>query len=60
MRRHPHHVAVRAGIEKRAQPFRGQRNGVGPRDAGDVKTERARLRGERVLERGRRQKSRLA
>jgi hypothetical protein len=51
---------VGAGIEKRAQPFRRKRDGVGPRDADDVKTERAGLRGQRLLERGRRQKSRLA
>jgi hypothetical protein len=60
MRHHPDHVAVRAGIEECAQPFRRKRDGVRPRDADDVKTERARLRGEFALERFRRQKSRLA
>jgi len=51
---------VRAGIEKCAQPFRRKGDSVGPRDADDVKAEPVRLRGERALERRRRQKSRLA
>jgi hypothetical protein len=51
---------VRAGVEKRVQPIRRQRDGIGARDADDVKAECARLRGECALERGRRQKSRLA
>jgi hypothetical protein len=51
---------VRAGIEKCAQPFRRQRDGVGPRDADNVKTESARLRGEFALQCGSVQKSRLA
>jgi hypothetical protein len=51
---------VRAGVEKRVQPFRRQRDGIGARDADDVKAERVRLRGERGLERRGVQKSRLA
>jgi hypothetical protein len=49
-----------AGVQKRAQPLGGERDRVRARDADDVEAERARLRGERALERRRAQKSRLA
>jgi hypothetical protein len=51
---------VRAGIQEGPQPSGGERDRVGPRDAGDVKTLRARESGELDLDRGRVQKSRLA
>jgi hypothetical protein len=44
---------VRAGIEKRAQALRRERDCVGPRDADGVKALRARERLELSLERRR-------
>ena len=61
VRRHPCHVAVRAGGEELAQPLRRLRQDrVRPRDADCVKTLRAGRSGERRLDRSGRQKSRLA
>jgi hypothetical protein len=49
-----------AGGEERAQPLARARDRIGPRDPDSVETVGARGGGERALERGRRQKSRLA
>jgi hypothetical protein len=43
---------VRAGIQKRAQPIRRERDSIRARDADDIEAERARLGGEGPLERG--------
>ena len=58
--RHPVHVAVGAGGEEVAQPLGRVRDRVRPRDTDRVEALRARGLGERRLERGRGQKSRLA
>ena len=50
---HPRHIAVRAGVEKRAQTFRRERDRVRPRNTDGVKTLRARECLERRLQRGR-------
>ena len=58
--RHPFHVAMFAGGEEGAQPLARARDRIGPRDPDNFETMGARGGGERALERGRSQKSRLA
>ena len=58
--RHPFHVAMFARGEEGAQPLARARDRIGPRDPGNFETMGARGGGERALERGRSQKSRLA
>jgi hypothetical protein len=41
MRRHPRHIAVRAGGEKFPQTRRRQWDSIGPNDASDIKACRA-------------------
>jgi hypothetical protein len=49
-----------AGGEEGAQPLARARDRIGPRDPDNFETMGARCGGERALERGRSQKSRLA